>query len=161
MLLRRLLPLGLLCVLVGLGPGCTAELEEGCLGGECVPPGTPPIPPPPSGSSSGGGGSGGGLSCETTPATGDFPCDVFAVLEANCHSCHQSPPLFGAPYSLLTYEDTREFAGMTTIPRWVRVGAVVESNFMPLGTTMPADDKKILLDWVAACAPPADAMGCE
>lgn len=67
----------------------------------------------------------------------------------------------GAPYSLLTYEDTRQLNGLTTTVRWKRMGEVVDSSFMPLGIVMPAADKQILLDWVAACAPPAMSMGCE
>lgn len=157
MLLRRLWPLALASVFALSGAACTAELEEGCLSGECSPPGKPIVP---SNTSSGDGGAG-GASCGTTPATGDFPCDVFTVLQTNCHSCHQAPPVNGAPYSLLTYEDTRELNGMTTTPRWQRMGAVVESGFMPLGKTITATDKQILLDWVAACALPAEGMGCE
>lgn len=149
-------------------PACTAELDEGCLGGVCSPPGQPPIPPNTTSSSgtggaggSGGAGGGGGSSCETTPATGDFPCEVFTVLQNNCHSCHQNPPVNGAPYTLLTYEDTRALNGATTIPRWQRMGEVVQTGFMPFGTTMSAPDKQILLDWVAMCAPPASGTGCE
>ncbi|MDI1478349.1 hypothetical protein [Polyangium sp. y55x31] len=160
---RRLAPLALLPLLAALGPACTAELEEGCLGGQCVPPGSPPIPPlPTSGSGGGGGGGDAGPTCEDTPQTGDFPCDVFTVLQTHCHTCHQSPPLNGAPYSLLTYEDTRLPHGMTTKPRFVRMAEVVESGFMPLMATLPAADKQILLDWLSTCGLPApDGMGCE
>ncbi len=159
MLLDRLWLLAFACSLIVVGTACTAELEEGCLGGECSPPGKPNIPA--NTSSSSGGGGAGGSPCETTPATGDFPCEVFTVLQNNCHACHQSPPLSGAPYSLLTYEDTRALNGATTTPRWKRMGEVVDVNFMPLGSSMPAPDKQILLDWVSTCALPADTMGCE
>jgi len=158
MFLRRLWPLAFAYIFVISGGACTAELQEGCLSGDCSPPGTPNVP---SSTTSSGAGGAGGASCDTTPATGDFPCDVFTVLQNNCHSCHQAPPLNGAPYSLLTYEDTRELNGMTTTPRWKRMGEVVESGFMPLGKTISAMDKQILLDWVAGCALPADTMGCE
>ena len=158
MLLRRLLPLFVLPAVFLVG-ACTADLEEGCLSGECSPPGKPPVPT--NTSSSSGTGGAGGSSCESTPATGDFPCDVFTVLQNNCHSCHQAPPLNGAPYSLLTYEDTREIITTTMAPRWKRMGEVVDSGFMPLGKTISETDKQILLDWVAGCALPADSMGCE
>jgi hypothetical protein len=146
-------------VFIIAGTACTAELEEGCLGGNCSPPGKPNVPV--NTSSSSGTGGAGGSSCETTPATGDFPCDVFAVLQNNCNSCHQSPPVNGAPFSLLTYEDTRELLFMSTKPRWQRMGEVVESSFMPLGATIADPDKQLLLDWVSSCALPADGMGCE
>ena len=150
MLLSRICLVTLVSSILLVGPACTAELEEGCLGGVCSPPGQPPVPSNTTSSSSGTGGSGGsgGSSCETTPATGDFPCEVFTVLQNNCHSCHQSPPSNGAPYSLLTYEDTREFNGATTIPRWQRMGEVIQSGFMPFGTTMSDPDKQVILDWI-------------
>ncbi|MRG97692.1 hypothetical protein [Polyangium spumosum] len=166
----RLAPLALLFFLAALGPACTAELEEGCLDGQCVPPGQPPIPPLPTTGSGGGGGGGGDVdagdagptTCDVTPETGDFPCDVFAVLQTHCHTCHQSPPVSGAPYSLLTYEDTRALHGMTTKPRFVRMAEVVESGFMPLGATLPEAEKQTLLDWLTTCGLPApDGMGCE
>ncbi len=159
MLLRRLWLLALASVAIIEGTACTAELEEGCLGGECSPPGKPNVPANTTSSSSGGGGAG-GSPCETTPATGDFPCEVFTVLQNNCHSCHQSPPQSGAPYSLLTYEDTRVPFFMDKL-RWQRMGEVVDSGFMPFGATITPADKQILLDWVSTCALPADAMGCE
>lgn len=158
MLVPRLWPLAMACLFAFSGAACTAELEEGCLSGDCSFPGKPVVPAPTTGSGTGGAG---GSSCATTPATGDFPCDVFAALQTNCHSCHQNPPVSGAPFSLLTYEDTRALFGMTTIPRWQRMGEVIDSGFMPLGTTISATDKQLLLDWVATCALPAETMGCE
>ncbi len=156
--LRRLVSVILISASFVLG-ACTADLEEGCLSGECSPPGKPPVPT--NTSTSSGAGGAGGSSCESTPATGDFPCDVFTVLQNNCHSCHQAPPLNGAPYSLLTYEDTREIITTTMLPRWKRMGETVESGFMPLGKAIPEADKQLLLDWVAGCALPAETMGCE
>lgn len=155
MLFRRISLVAFTAVFSIVFSGCTAELEEGCLAGECSPPGMPVVPSNSTSSSSGG------PSCDTTPATGTFPCDVFTVLQTHCHSCHQAPPVNAAPYSLLTYEDTRALNGATTTPRWKRMGEVVETGFMPLGKTMPDADKQILLDWVSGCGLPADDMGCE
>jgi hypothetical protein len=155
-------PLALAALLAALGPACTANVEEGCLGGECVPPGgSPPIPPPGAGGGGGSGG-GGGPTCEDTTDTGDFPCDVFTVLENNCHTCHQNPPQKGAPFSLLTYEDTQAPYGVMGGQRWQRMKQVVETGFMPLGSTLPDSDKQLLLGWLEGCAQPAaDGMGCE
>ena len=47
----------------------------------------------------GSGGTGGG-----TVAT-NLPCDVDAILVANCQSCHGTTPSGGAPMSLVTYAD--------------------------------------------------------
>jgi hypothetical protein len=64
-----------------------------------------------------GGGSGGGGG---SPATGNdevnggggdearvtgLPCDVDAVLKANCQKCHAAQPQYGASTSLVTYDD--------------------------------------------------------
>jgi len=165
--LPRLLALpALAALLAALGPACTANVEEGCLGGECVPPGgSPPLPPPGAGSSGGGGSGGGGdagPTCENTTPTGDFPCDVFTVLQNNCHTCHQDPPQKNAPFSLLTYEDTQADFGTSGKKRWQRMKEVVETNFMPLGSALTDSDKQILLGWLEGCAQPAaEGMGCE
>jgi cytochrome c peroxidase len=93
--------------------------------------------------------------------TGDYPCDVFTVLGNNCHTCHQSPPQNGAPFSLLTYEDTQaDYAAGKK--RWQRMKEVVEIGFMPLGSSLTDNDKQILLGWLEGCAQPAaEGMGCE
>jgi hypothetical protein len=38
----------------------------------------------------------------------NLPCDVDAVLRAKCQGCHGTTPLFGAPMSLVTYDDTQK-----------------------------------------------------
>jgi|GEM_PF-5059439 len=159
MLLRHFVLLGLASVVVSVASACTAEIEEACLGGQCSPNTTSSSSGSTNASSSS---SSSGLACEMTPETGDFPCDVFTVLNTKCHACHQDPPKANAPYSLRTFEDTRQLSGMTQTPRWQRIGAVIEQNTMPPNGSMTPQDKQTLLDWVAACAPPAaDAMGCE
>src|SRR5512140_3185561 len=50
------------------------------------------------GDTSGGGGSGGAKA-------GGLPCDVDAILAANCQSCHGATPQYGAPMALVTYQD--------------------------------------------------------
>src|SRR4051812_45598543 len=39
-----------------------------------------------------------------------LPCEVAAVLQARCQSCHRQPGLFGAPMPLLTWADTQASA---------------------------------------------------
>lgn len=43
-----------------------------------------------------------------TPA-GQVPCDVDAILEKNCRSCHGATPTFGAPMSLTTLADVQKY----------------------------------------------------
>src|SRR5882724_6086874 len=96
---------------------CTAHLEEGCLAGPCSPGGLAAQ----SSSSSGTGGGGGGAvmlnSCMgmDPPTTGDFPCDVFAVIHTRCNPCHTMPTKNGAPFPLLTFEDTQQLYGTVKI----------------------------------------------
>src|SRR4051794_26740142 len=47
----------------------------------------------------GGGGAGGG------GAASSLPCDVEAVLSANCWQCHSNPSVYGAPMPLKTHAD--------------------------------------------------------
>lgn len=48
-----------------------------------------------------------------------LPCDVANVLAAQCTSCHASPPIGGAPMSLLSYADlsaaSRTMPGLTNV----------------------------------------------
>jgi hypothetical protein len=46
--------------------------------------------------------------CPTVAQTGDFPCDVFAVVHSVCNKCHTNPTKNGAPFPLLTYADTQQ-----------------------------------------------------
>ncbi len=104
-------------------------------------------------------------------ATGDLPCDVWQVLHDKCHCCHQDPPENGAPFPLLTYELTREPYGSQGLLRWQRMSVVIQDGEvppMPFSTAadLTASEKKILDDWFAACAPPADEYmggveGCD
>ena len=150
--------------------GCDADVGESCVAGPCG-----QTPPPDgeggagaagaaggAGGVGGGGGAGGGvIDCSGTPATGDLPCAVYDVLKAKCQTCHTVPAQNGAPFPLLTYEDTRgDYGGKQ---RWERMGPAITSGFMPFGAApdLTADEKQTLLDWLGACgAPEAEGAGC-
>jgi len=94
-------------------------------------------------------------------------CDVAPVLVAKCQRCHGAPPEHGAPFSLVTYEDTQRVskAGQS---HFVTIETVVTDDYMPPSfiTLDPAierlteAEKLRLLDWCRAGAPgPAEA--CE
>lgn len=116
--------------------------------------------------STGIGAGGAASACEDVfPDAGDYPCEVFAVLAEKCLPCHSDPPVDDAPFSLATYEDTREpYLGRK---RWERMAEVIQPigdqpPFMPFGSApdLTAPEKAILDAWFGACAPPAD-RGCE
>ncbi|MDX2053706.1 MAG: hypothetical protein SFV15_14995 [Polyangiaceae bacterium] len=89
-----------------------------------------------------------------------LPPDVDVVLKHKCRRCHTTPPANGAPFPLLTWEDTQKLRYQS--PIWKFIGSTVKSGFMPY--RIPLDppverltenEKKILLDWVQMGAPRA------
>ena len=53
----------------------------------------------------GPGGDGGTVTPVPPGVSGVIPCDVDKVLAANCRSCHDASPKFGAPMALVTWAD--------------------------------------------------------
>lgn len=130
---------------------CVANLDEGCIGGLCgVDASTPAA------THDGG-------ACSNTQDAGDFPHEVALVLE-NCQRCHEAadrhPPTQG-PFELMRYEDVKQHYGGDEI--WVRMGKAVRSGLMPYSPPMlTVAEKRTLLDWLDACAPPRpEGEGCD
>jgi hypothetical protein len=93
---------------LALFASCDAKVVESCLDGPCAlgGGGAPVMVVAASSSSSGGGPD--AKNCPTIPQTGDFPCDVFAVIHSVCNHCHTNPMMHGAPFHILTYADTQQ-----------------------------------------------------
>src|SRR5262245_61069317 len=69
---------------------CNANVTEGCATARCdYGQGGANGVAPTSSSSTGASGGGGLPMCSNVPITGDFPCEVFAVIHAKCNTCHQ------------------------------------------------------------------------
>jgi mono/diheme cytochrome c family protein len=107
------------------------------------------------------------ITCSATPAeAGDLPCDVSAVLEAKCQSCHTSPPQNGAPFPLRSYEDLVA-PYSDGVLRWQRVAQVIEPNGVPkmppaVQPQLTPAELDTLHAWFAACGPPvAEGTGCD
>lgn len=167
--MRSLAAASVLFGLLAALASCTADLTEACVGGRCDTTTSSTTGTGGGGGSGGGGGGAGGGACTPNPATGEFPCEVFTVLQAKCQTCHAPDKLAmsGAPFSLLTYEDTQQpFAGGPKL-RWQRMSEVIQPGaipHMPFGSApqLTPDEKKTLDAWFADCAKPApDGMGCE
>jgi hypothetical protein len=110
-------------------------------------------------------GDGGVVLCLTPgPLTGDIPCNVFEVMHRTCHACHADPLMEGAPFPLLSYENTQAPYFMTTRV-FQRMNEVIRPGGaprMPPGNNLNDQDLKVLGDWLNQCAPPtADGKGCE
>ncbi len=89
-----------------------------------------------------------------------FPRAVDDVLAAKCRRCHTSPMRHTAPFPLLTWDDTRGL--LRGRPRFELMATAVKSGFMPYNVQAnPAverltdEEKKTIVDWVAAGAPKA------
>ena len=100
-----------------------------------------------------------GLSAEqTAPSNPTYTKDVAPILFKNCTSCHRPGEI--APMSLLTYDDVRPHAkdirdevGEGHMPPWH--AAAPKGTFLnERGLT--AEEKNVLLRWVAAGAPKGD-----
>ena len=124
-----------------------------------------PLPKRPPGASGGTGGLGAAGAAGETGSGGDdgapeIPCAVRRVIEAKCQRCHTDPPENGAPFALLTWDDTRAPYGR--VPVYEAMLVAVESGFMPLTElelSPPVEDltpaeKTTLLRWLEAGAVP-------
>jgi uncharacterized membrane protein len=93
-----------------------------------------------------------------------LPCDVDRVLVETCQLCHAANPAFGAPMSLVDWEDTQATTPSADRPVWQQMQRRIDDPVMPMppgGTTeLTAADRAILADWFAAGAPPR-AEGAE
>jgi hypothetical protein len=98
--------------------------------------------------------------CGDVPASGSIPADVQAVLGAKCQTCHQDPPLNGAPFPLLTYADVHS-AFAANFPKYKEMHALIQpdgSPHMPFGNApqLTADEFSTLDGWLLDCAPPGE-----
>lgn len=101
--------------------------------------------------------------CSDEPQDGDFPCEVSAVLEAKCQNCHGDPHASGAPIDLLTCDRFHEKDCGGSRSRFRMADYYLCSDYMPQGgKPLTEAEKKILVDWLAACAPcVAKGTGCS
>jgi hypothetical protein len=77
-------------------------------------------------------------------------------MRQKCQRCHGDPRANGAPFPLLTYEDTQVIDGRG-VPRFQRMREAVESGYMPATfldleppvAPLEPDEKTLLLAWLA------------
>ena len=96
----------------------------------------------------------GPATCEIEDTAG-LPCEVFRIIEANCQVCHNDPQENGAPFPLLTYDDTQAEYGAR--PIWDRMRDAIEPGAipgMPFGDNPPGlaeEDLDVLRAWFETC----------
>jgi uncharacterized membrane protein len=94
-------------------------------------------------------------------------CAVRDLLGAKCQRCHGAAPEHGAPFSLVTYEDT-QVEDRKGRPRFEAIAAAVASDYMPPGfieldplvAPLTGDERSLLLDWCASGAPSGANAEC-
>jgi hypothetical protein len=124
----------------------------------------PPLPGPgaPASCPSDGAGGEGGV-----PSVPVRFCQAEIVLRTVCQRCHQDPPLQGAPFPLVSYEDTQAIYEGEKL-RWERMKEVVASDFMPARGTgieppvefLTCEEKSTLMGWLEQCAQPLGGTEC-
>jgi len=87
-----------------------------------------------------------------------LPCDVDKVLATNCRSCHSSPPQFGAPMPLASWDHLNARAVSAESRKVLDlVPERINDDAKPMppspNARLSAADRKILTDWIAAGAP--------
>lgn len=113
--------------------------------------------------------------CASSTADGDPPatgaevswCEASEVLQAKCQRCHVGMGLNGAPFPLVSYDDTQviDAAGA---PRWKRMQTMVEMDAMPPdfvkldppAQKLTAGEKELLLRWFEQGAEPVGGLAC-
>jgi uncharacterized membrane protein len=97
-------------------------------------------------------------------------CAAREVLEQKCQRCHAEKTQHGAPFALVTYQDTQAVNAKGK-PRYELIAAAVSSDFMPpsfLNVAPPVEpltdlERAALLDWCdrGAPGPSAPDSPCE
>ena len=100
----------------------------------------------------------------TTPEQpSGLPCDVDAVLKANCRQCHGASPGFGAPMPLVTHADLSVPAKSDLTKKvYELVAQRIHDDVKPMpqapNARLNAADTKTIDTWVAAQAPSSTAV---
>lgn len=88
-----------------------------------------------------------------------LPSAVDSVFASRCRKCHGTPQHMGAPFPLLTWQNTQML--VPNNPRHLHVYEAMklrinDPNFPmpPDGNPFTASDRKVLNDWLDAGAPP-------
>lgn len=94
-----------------------------------------------------------------------LPCDVSAVLQSRCQSCHSSPPVAGAPMPLVSWADTQAAARSAPSQSvWQLMQQRIHdarNPMPPAGSGALTDAERSALDgWLNQRAPAAAGPAC-
>lgn len=99
----------------------------------------------------------------STSAVASLPCDVAAILDESCTSCHASPPKFGAPMPLVTPADFQAKAKSDpskTVAELVRLRMNDATNPMPASGMLPKAKLDVVNAWLDQGAPKGAEASC-
>jgi uncharacterized membrane protein len=96
-------------------------------------------------------------------------CQVSNVLQAKCQRCHIGTGLHGAPFSLVSYDDTQVLEPSGERRRWQVMQIMVEQNFMPPDDPrltppvekLTSDERTTLAVWFDERAKPVGGTDCN
>jgi hypothetical protein len=95
-------------------------------------------------------------------------CQAYKVLQDSCQRCHTAPPVNGAPFPLMTYEDTQAPYGTSDFKIWEKMRDAVAVDFMPATfieldppvEPLTCEQKSTLLAWLEQGAEPLGGLAC-
>jgi hypothetical protein len=96
-------------------------------------------------------------------------CQVSTVLAAKCQRCHVDAGLHGAPFALVTFEDTQVASKTTGSRRWQQMEAMVSADAMPPEdprldpppAKLTSEEKDVLLTWFGEGAQAVGGTRCD
>jgi hypothetical protein len=114
------------------------------------------------------------VGCGSEEASADEPtgsvswCQVSAVLQAKCQRCHVGAGLNGAPFPLVSYDDTQVVEKSGDTRRWQIMQIMVEQGFMPPNdprldpppAKLTSDEMVVLTTWFGEGAKPVGGTAC-
>jgi hypothetical protein len=103
---------------------------------------------------------------ESSIGSTPLPCSVAQILQDHCYDCHGTRPRYGAPMSLVTWEDVQRPSKSNSAKKvfqqiGVRIDDQADIMPPPMPTTHPLaqGEKDHLHGWIAANAPAGDGCG--
>lgn len=121
-------------------------------------------PPTQAASAAGSGGAGGAAPSQSHER---MPCDVAAVFQQQCHSCHGETLNLGAPMPLVTWSDLHAPAVSDSSKKVFEMVAMrVQDTMRPMPPKMNGKlavaERMVLVSWSSQGAPPlaSDAPDC-
>ena len=82
---------------------------------------------------------------ETGPIT--YMANIKSIVDSNCIGCHSSPPVNGAPFSLITYNQVRAFADNGSLFRAMN-RQTGEASAMPPSGRLPQASIDLISQWI-------------